>query len=404
MRLAASWMLPTTAKMRAIQIATGAIAIGALFSGVLWQWWALAGFGYFMFGCVGHTVGYHRYFVHNSFRAPRWAQAMFALCGTLGCAGSRMAWAIMHRRRHLHSDKEDDPYAAHRHRYPDWSALMLGEYRGSLVPTYVQNTSLQVRMIVIVFIFSALFSNLAIADCNKLCGGSEISRLTPEEISSLLKSGEKVNARSKIGWTPLMYAVFKESNPEVIKTLLDAGAHVNDRSPETENTVLHFAIESEHNDAQIIRILLEAGADINAASNYPNTSPLSLAVVLKRDSQIIRMLIAAGADVNFSDSAYGVTPLMGISVFFPEPELAQFLISRGANVNAQDKNGVSSLMYAAGYNKTPLAAEMIEILLNANANVKLKDFNQLTVLDYIKHNDTLRNTPIHETIKRLISK
>ena len=46
---------------------------------------------------------------HRSFPAPRWAEVMFTLAGTLGCVGSPVGWAQMHRRHHLYSDVEGDP-------------------------------------------------------------------------------------------------------------------------------------------------------------------------------------------------------------------------------------------------------------------------------------------------------
>ena len=122
------WMRPSVRKVGAVQIATGVLAVGALFTGVSWTWWALALLGYFFYGCVGHSVGYHRYFAHRSFRAPRWAQVMFTVAGTLGCVGSPVGWAQMHRRHHLYSDREGDPYTAHRYPRPTPGALLMSGY------------------------------------------------------------------------------------------------------------------------------------------------------------------------------------------------------------------------------------------------------------------------------------
>ena len=128
------WMRPSVGKVGAVQVGTGVIAVGALFTGVSWPWWVLALLGYFFYACVGHSVGYHRYFAHRSFRAPRWAEVMFTVAGTLGCVGSPVGWAQMHHRHHRYSDREDDPYTAHRYPYPTPGALLMGGYgtqRGS---------------------------------------------------------------------------------------------------------------------------------------------------------------------------------------------------------------------------------------------------------------------------------
>ena len=97
-------------------------------TGVTWPWWGLALFGYFFYACVGHSVGYHRYFAHRSFRAPRWADVLFTVAGTLGCIGSPVGWAQMHRRHHMHSDREGDPYTAHRYPRPTLGVLLVGGY------------------------------------------------------------------------------------------------------------------------------------------------------------------------------------------------------------------------------------------------------------------------------------
>ena len=122
------WMRPSVGKVGAVQVLTGVVAVGALFTGVSWGWWCLALVGYFFYACVGHSVGYHRYFAHRSFRAPRWAEVVFTLAGVLGCIGSPLGWAQMHRRHHVYSDREGDPYPAHRYRRPTPGALLMGGY------------------------------------------------------------------------------------------------------------------------------------------------------------------------------------------------------------------------------------------------------------------------------------
>ena len=125
---AVGWMRPSVGKVGAVQAATGLAAVGALFTGVSWHWWMVSLLGYFLYACVGHSVGYHRYYAHRSFSAPRWAEVVFTLAGTLGCVGSPVGWAQMHRRHHLYSDREGDPYTAHRHPRPTLGALMMSGY------------------------------------------------------------------------------------------------------------------------------------------------------------------------------------------------------------------------------------------------------------------------------------
>jgi len=129
MRRCRGYLLPSAPRIGGIQLATGAALITVPFSGASWHWYLLALFGYFMHGCVGHSIGYHRYFAHRSFKAPKWAEVLFTLCGVLGCVGPPLAWSFMHRRHHAKSDRNGDPYTAHLYPRPHWRALLLGDYR-----------------------------------------------------------------------------------------------------------------------------------------------------------------------------------------------------------------------------------------------------------------------------------
>jgi len=123
------WLEATPGKIGAVQILTGGALLAAPFLGVSWHWWLLAIWVYFLFGCVGHSVGYHRYFSHRSFEAPRWAEMLFVACGVLGCSGPPAAWSLMHRRHHAYSDREGDSYTAHKHPHLSFRALFLGDYQ-----------------------------------------------------------------------------------------------------------------------------------------------------------------------------------------------------------------------------------------------------------------------------------
>ena len=127
-RWSVGWMRASVGKVGAVQVGTGLVAVGALFTGGSWTWWLLAMTGYFFYACIGHSVGYHRYFAHRSFRAPRWAEVMFTVAGTLGCIGPPVAWAQMHRRHHVYSDRDGDPYTAHLYPRPTMGALLMGGY------------------------------------------------------------------------------------------------------------------------------------------------------------------------------------------------------------------------------------------------------------------------------------
>ncbi|GAB2455459.1 acyl-CoA desaturase [Jatrophihabitans fulvus] len=60
---------------------------------------------------LGITVGYHRLFTHNSFKANRPLRAALAIAGSLAVEGPVIRWVADHRRHHKYSDHEGDPHS-----------------------------------------------------------------------------------------------------------------------------------------------------------------------------------------------------------------------------------------------------------------------------------------------------
>lgn len=67
--------------------------------------------GYFLYGCLGIVVTYHRKFTHNSYKSTPWLTKIFAIFGCFAGTGSPMAWVAIHINHHLKSDKPDDPHS-----------------------------------------------------------------------------------------------------------------------------------------------------------------------------------------------------------------------------------------------------------------------------------------------------
>lgn len=66
-----------------------------------------------LYAVSGHgiTVGFHRYFTHGSFVAPRWLRVTLAVCGSLAVEGPVNEWVATHRRHHAHADEPGDPHS-----------------------------------------------------------------------------------------------------------------------------------------------------------------------------------------------------------------------------------------------------------------------------------------------------
>ena len=63
---------------------------------------------YWVTGCLGVTIGYHRLLAHRSFRVPLWLERLLAICGSLSCQHGPIDWVGLHRHHHRHSDTVSD--------------------------------------------------------------------------------------------------------------------------------------------------------------------------------------------------------------------------------------------------------------------------------------------------------
>ena len=84
-------------------------AVAALF---LWSWQAIAvaAFLYFVAGCLGIGMGYHRLLTHRGYKTPKAVEYFLTLCGTLALEGGAINWVATHRIHHAHTDREGDPH------------------------------------------------------------------------------------------------------------------------------------------------------------------------------------------------------------------------------------------------------------------------------------------------------
>lgn len=60
---------------------------------------------------LGITIGYHRFFTHGSFKAPRAIKILLALMGSMAIQGSINQWVADHRKHHKFSDDLGDPHS-----------------------------------------------------------------------------------------------------------------------------------------------------------------------------------------------------------------------------------------------------------------------------------------------------
>ena len=207
-----------------------------------------------------------------------------------------------------------------------------------------------------------------------------VSERHPAAVSALIRYGADVAARTKRGFTPLLFAA-REGAYESARALLAAGADP-DEAAEDATTPLVAATVRGH--AALAIRLLEAGADPNAAgSGYTAlhwaagswetelTGPVGIAAF--RDEEwgaaagvpgdslaLVRMLLAHGSRVDAlvetapprfgfggRRDATGATPFF-LAAREADVDLMRLLIDHGADPHAPNATNMTPLMAAAG--------------------------------------------------------
>lgn len=201
--------------------------------------------------------------------------------------------------------------------------------------------------------------------------GTPLHRATTAEVAEyLIDHGANVNAKDKVGASPLHYA-----DEDVARVLIANGAEVNAKTKEGE-TPLHFT--SRGGDVEAAELLIDNGADLNAADEFGATPMHDAASWWQAEA--VELLIQKGADVNARDTWAG-TPLYNAIPQQPlqrgEPDeylkVVEVLLKNGADVDGADESGKNPLNLAISIEDK----ELVEMLIDAGAELDSGDYFHL---------------------------
>ncbi|KIV93472.1 hypothetical protein PV10_04684 [Exophiala mesophila] len=177
-------------------------------------------------------------------------------------------------------------------------------------------------------------------------------------VRMLLNAGAHVNARGGPRGTALQAALCS-GHENVVQILLNAGAHVNTQAA-FDNTALQAASSSGHEN--VVRILLNVGAHLNTQGGHYNTA--LQAASYRGYERVVQILLDAGADVNIRGGQYN-TALQAAS--YPGHERV-ILLDAGADVNIRGGQHNTALQAAVFFDHK----KVVQILLDAGADVNIR--------------------------------
>ena len=209
---------------------------------------------------------------------------------------------------------------------------------------------------------------------------------------SLMGSGARLLVKDKKGQSPLFYASYMNSNPQVLKDMLNIGYPVNEKNLEGRTPLMYSSLNS--ND-EIAEMLIKNGADVNAEdltgkkafcyvlevtksvrvvrelarlSNFANDESvrwLFLAAVAGYNNlKMLNFVMKLGAELNLKNRD-DRTVLHFVASVSSNPKTIKFLVKSGLDVNELDDEKATPFLYAVRGNKSP---EVLQTLIELGAN------------------------------------
>lgn len=214
----------------------------------------------------------------------------------------------------------------------------------------------------------------------------------PQEALNAIELGANPNAFYD-QYLPAIYVAANRDYFEVVKSLIDNGANINDKGSSKKMDIKDgFALltSSTRGNLDITRLLIENNADIDMTEYSGLTALMSAS--FRGNDKIVNYLIDNNASIEQKDN-FGYTPLM-FAANAGKLSCVEILVENGADINAKDKDDSTPLMFASqhGFN------DVVKYLLEKGADKLEKGKHGLSAIDFAKQNK------LEETLKILEQK
>ena len=223
----------------------------------------------------------------------------------------------------------------------------------------------------------------------KAAGGDE-----PEMVRDLLAAGAHVNAPDDYGRTALWFAC-EGRDLQLVQTLVEAGARVNPAAGSGDSP-LEKAIQARQ--LEIVRYLISKGADLGDRST--RSLPLMVQAAHTGDLAIFDLLIERGKTTPTKGPL--AAEILAAFVTSGSVEGVRSLLNRGISPNEQDHIGNTAMIIAAISSRKALPRQaIIRALLDAGGDPHLKrNVDNKCAIDFARANEDAETVSILERATR----
>ena len=193
-----------------------------------------------------------------------------------------------------------------------------------------------------------------------------------DAVNVLLNAGTKSSRiTDDFDDTCLHDAIVKGCSKDVLQTIIDHGADVNDINKKNRTALMMACLNGK---VDAVNILLNAGAKPNIADVYGNTC-LHIAVMQGCCEEVLQAIADSGANVNAATKK-NRTALM-IACLVGNAEAIKLLLNAGANPNIRDEDDDSCLFHAI---RGVCSKDDLQVIINHNADVNVLNKKNHTAL------------------------
>ena len=210
---------------------------------------------------------------------------------------------------------------------------------------------MKIKNLLLVLLLLSLFAACGSPDEQMLNG---IEKNDVKSVQKAITKGGNLEVLNSEKYTPLMMAIMKKADKEIIKFLLDKGANPNAKitvkegNEEKEKTPLYYVAES--GDIELTKLLLDHGGDPNIKLLPDSILTKVIYKYVRTDNKnyltIAKILLEKGADPNIKSDKNNFCPMLAAMLSDKEAETfesVKLLLDYGAMVGIFAQNGDTAL-------------------------------------------------------------